>query len=42
MIPQNGFASVDFKVSYKFYVPKWDFSVHRNMDFTVKANNRQP
>ena len=40
MSPQNGFASVNFKISYRFYSTKWDFSLHNNFDFTVKANNR--
>jgi len=41
MTTQNGFASVNFKVSYRFYVPKWDFSLHRNFDFTIKADNKK-
>ena len=37
MIPLNGYANVDIMVSYKYYMPKWDFARQSNKDYTVKS-----
>lgn len=40
MKPRNGFSNVEFMVSYRYYLQKWDFARISQNDWTFKSNNR--